>query len=227
MENNGKTTSQEEVKEEEVSEESLKEQGAKEVEKQEEKIEKKIDKVEDKNVELLDKIKNLEQKISENNSKIRAYEQQISDINASYAAKINEKASQANEIVQSKIKELQDKHKSTLEDVKKYGISSAAGQLVDIISQFKGALNFTSDDSKVNNFLMGFKMFDNLLQDLNISEIVIKIGDSFDPNIMDAFDTTNDKELSDNVVSVVLSNAYKLHDRVIKHAVVKVNKLDS
>ncbi|GMO13635.1 MAG: nucleotide exchange factor GrpE [Mycoplasmoidaceae bacterium] len=170
---------------------------------------------------LIEELNNLQ------NKNIRL-EQQIQSINIEYANKIKEKAEQANKIVADKLKELDSKHSQAVENTKKYGIEKDAGKLVDIIEQFKRAISFESTDPKVNQFLVGFKMFatmfDNLLDNMGIKNIIVKVGDEFMPDFMDAFDTTSDSNMNDNVVSFVISNAYKLHDRVIKHAVVKVNK---
>jgi len=196
--------------------------------KQEAKVEKEIEKIEREDKKLVDKIALLEEKLQENENKIVEYEEKIKAINSDYARKVAEKAEQANEIVRNKIKELEEKHNSTISDVKKYGAGKAIVEFIDIIQQLKSAINFNSDDQKINNFLMGFKMFvqmfDNALSNINVSEIVVKVGDDFDPAIMDAFDTTNNPELDNDKVSEVISNAYKLHDRIVKHAVVKVNK---
>jgi len=196
--------------------------------KQEVKSEKEIEKIEKEDEKLADKIVQLEKKILDNENKISEYEEKIKLINADYARKVTEKAEQANEIVRNKIKELEEKHSSTISDVKKYGAEKAIVEFIDIIQQLKSAINFQSDDQKINNFLMGFKMFvqmfDNALSNVNVNEIPVKVGDDFDPAIMDAFDTTNNPEMENDKVSEVISNAYKLHDRIVKHAVVKVNK---
>ncbi|MDR3249812.1 MAG: nucleotide exchange factor GrpE [Mycoplasmataceae bacterium] len=194
----------------------------------EEQIEEKIEKVESNNEELLVKIVNLEQEIVKNNTKIGNYEKQIAEFNKEYASKIMEKAEKANKMVQEKIKEIEQKNTEFINHAKKYGTEKIASKLVEIIDQFKKAINFDTDDAKVKNFLSGFKMFssmfDNLLNEMNVKETIVSVGDEFDPKFMDAFDTTNDNKFADNKVTLVISNAYLLHDRVIKHAIVKVNK---
>ncbi|MDR2828995.1 MAG: nucleotide exchange factor GrpE [Mycoplasmataceae bacterium] len=173
-------------------------------------------------------IADLEHKLHEATNKIVRLEQQIAAANAEYGNKIKEKSEQANKIVQEKLMELESKHSSFVENHKKYGLEKDATKLVDIIDQFKKAISFETDDQKVKQFLIGFKMFssmfENLLEDLHITIKQVKVGDEFEPSYMDAYDTTNEKSLGDNKVSHVISQAYILHDRVIKHAVVKVNK---
>jgi molecular chaperone GrpE len=195
----------------------------------------KVDKIEeeikdniDNEKKLLSEIEELKKQLNISQEKIVSYEKHLESINTDYALKIKEKSEQANKIIQEKIAELDSKHKEVIEHTKKYGIASAATQLIEIIDQFQKAINFTSEDPKVNNFLAGFKMFNsmfnNLLDDMNIKVKKINVGDEFDPVYMDAFDTTEDENIKNNAVSFVASNAYLLHDRVIKLGVVKVNK---
>ena len=48
----------------------------------------------------------------------------------------------------------------------------------------------------------------------------------FDPNTMDALMTDNDKDFKDGEVLEVLLKGYRLKDRVIRPASVRVNKLE-
>jgi molecular chaperone GrpE len=173
-------------------------------------------------------ITDLEQKLQNALNKISRLELQIASTNVEYASKLKEKSEQANKIVQEKINELETKHSALVEHHKKYGLEKDATKLVDIIDQFKKAISFETDDQKVKQFLIGFKMFssmfENLLEDLHVTIKYVNVGDEFEPAYMDAYDTTDEKNLGDNKVSHVISHAYLLHDRVIKHAVVKVNK---
>ncbi|MDR2636512.1 MAG: nucleotide exchange factor GrpE [Mycoplasmataceae bacterium] len=182
----------------------------------------------EKEKELSEQINSLKTEFDAIYKKNEELQNKIAEINANYAIKIKEKGEQANKIVQEKISELESKYKEKAEEIKKYGFEKSAVELVEIIDQFKKAINFTSDDQKVNNFLFGFKMFstmfDNLLGNLNITIKTINVGDEFDPTYMDAFDTTSEKNIKNNCVSYVASNAYLLHSRVIKLASVKVNK---
>ncbi|MDR0752567.1 MAG: nucleotide exchange factor GrpE [Mycoplasmataceae bacterium] len=196
--------------------------------KEDKKIEKEGEDLVTKNVELLEKIAKLEEQLVSNNIKILNYENQLEEHNKTYSEKLKEKMEQANNLVQEKIAKLEEKYSSENHEIKKYGIAKSASEIIEIVDQFKKAINFNTEDAKIKNFLMGFKMFaimfDSLLSNLNVSEVKVEIGQEFDPAMMEAFDTTNDEKFNDNIVTKVISNAYKLHDRVIKYAVVAVNK---
>jgi molecular chaperone GrpE (heat shock protein) len=76
---------------------------------------------------------------------------------------------------------------------------------------------------------MFVQQFDSILSDMSISKIDVKIGDEYNSDIMNASETIEDFNANDNTVAKVFNSAYKLHDRIIKHAgvvVVKNSKLN-
>lgn len=50
------------------------------------------------------------------------------------------------------------------------------------------------------------------------------IGELFDPHIHEAVMSTNDEELPDNIIVEEIQTGYKLHDKVLRPSIVKVNK---
>ena len=85
--------------------------------------------------------------------------------------------------------------------------------------------NDLSDE--VSKFLNGFKMIlgnlTNLLDKFEVREIEC-LGLEFDPNVSEAVLTEHDETKPANVVLEVLTKGYKYKDKVIRHAMVKVNK---
>ena len=87
------------------------------------------------------------------------------------------------------------------------------------------------DDSdlsdEVSRFLSGFKMIlgnlTNLLDKFEVREIEC-VGLEFDPHVAEAVLTDHDETKPENVVLEVLTKGYKYKDKVIRHAMVKVNK---
>ena len=86
--------------------------------------------------------------------------------------------------------------------------------------------NLTDELSK---FLKGFKMmyasFDDVLKKYGLEEIEAEHKE-YDPNTMEALMTDSDKNYKDGEVLEVLLKGYRLKDRVIRPASVRVNKLD-
>lgn len=85
--------------------------------------------------------------------------------------------------------------------------------------------NDLTDD--VSKFLSGIKMIlgnlTSILDKYEIKEIEC-LGLEFDPNVAEAVLTEQDVNKPENVVLEVLTKGYKYKDKVIRHAMVKVNK---
>lgn len=85
--------------------------------------------------------------------------------------------------------------------------------------------NDLSDE--VSKFLSGFKMIlgnlTSLLDKFEVKEIEC-LGLEFDPKVSEAVLTEHDENKPENVVLEVLTKGYIYKDKVIRHAMVKVNK---
>ena len=85
--------------------------------------------------------------------------------------------------------------------------------------------NDLSDE--VSRFLSGFKMIlgslTSLLDKYEVKEVEC-LGKEFDPHVAEAVLTEHDENKPENVVLEVLTKGYKYKDKVIRHAMVKVNK---
>ncbi|QBQ07552.1 molecular chaperone GrpE (heat shock protein) [Spiroplasma gladiatoris] len=112
--------------------------------------------------------------------------------------------------------------------VKKYGGEKLASELLPAIDMFRSVLKTSPDNPEVKNYLMGFEMImnqiDHALTNAGLNMIVTKIGDDLDPSLHNAIDQIEAENVKTGQIAMIVSNGYKLHDRVIKHAVVKVAK---
>ena len=70
-----------------------------------------------------------------------------------------------------------------------------------------------------------YASFDDVLKKYGLEDIEAEHKE-FDPNTMDALMTDNDKDFKDGEVLEVLLKGYRLKDRVIRPASVRVNKLE-
>ncbi|MDE7433801.1 MAG: nucleotide exchange factor GrpE, partial [Mycoplasmoidaceae bacterium] len=84
------------------------------------------------------------------------------------------------------------------------------------------------DDPKVLNYQKGFNMFltmfKTLLNDINVQEIDVKVGEEFNPNFMECFELQNSNDIKENHVIKVVNKGYKLHERIIVPTLVVVCK---
>ncbi|AOG60262.1 molecular chaperone GrpE (heat shock protein) [Spiroplasma helicoides] len=112
--------------------------------------------------------------------------------------------------------------------VKKYGGEKLASEILPAIDMFKSVVASTPDNPEIKNYLMGFQMIinqiDQALSNAGISMIQTKIGDELNPELHNAIEQVEDSHLKSGKIAEVVSNGYRLHDRVIKHVAVKVAK---
>ncbi len=154
----------------------------------------------------------------------------IDELNKDFVNIINQKALTAQKQLDIEIKKMQDKFEKDFAEKKKYALSDSLSELLGIISKFDLALNQQNNDPKVNNFLTGLKMFSTMfkswLKSIGVEEINVKVGDKFDPNIMDAIIIESNPKQKNDHVEKVISKGYKLHDRIIQHTHVVVAKTE-
>ena len=114
---------------------------------------------------------------------------------------------------------------------RKYASCDLVNDLVSILANLDKCVNMETDEPMLKNFLIGFKMidkqlFDRLYQD-GLEDIKAEIGMAFDPNIHHAIETTEIEGKESNTITEVVQKGYKYKDRIIKPAMVKVNKYRS
>lgn len=103
--------------------------------------------------------------------------------------------------------------------------------LIPILDNFERAIQRDDNDltDELSKFLAGFKMmyghFVETMKKYGLEEIPAD-GLDFDPTCMQALMTDKVEEKADNVVLEVFMKGYRLKDRVIRPATVKVNKLE-
>lgn len=99
----------------------------------------------------------------------------------------------------------------------------ALTELLPVLDNFeRAAMNAEADfDSYRKGVEMTFGSFMEVLRKLGVEQFG-EPGEQFDPNIHNAVMHCEDESLEENVITDVFSNGYKLGDRVLRHAMVKV-----
>ena len=129
------------------------------------------------------------------------------------------------------MKNLRDAIEKDHREMVKYRAAGFIEDLLPILDGFHMALNCEIESQEMQNFLTGFEfIYRNMvsvLENEGVSEVSPKIGDKFDPNSMSALETQYDEGEPNRVLKVNV-NGYKLHDRLIRPAIVVVstNKKD-
>lgn len=113
------------------------------------------------------------------------------------------------------------------EQAKKYRFQSAALELLPILDNLNRALAAKPDNPEIENFVKGFEMiqqqFVTALTNEDVAEIEAE-GKPFDPNFMQALQTEKKEGVEPGIVTEVFQKGYKLKDRILRPALVKVSE---
>ena len=111
----------------------------------------------------------------------------------------------------------------------KYANQDLILEIIAIVDNFERAIKLDDNDltDELSKFLAGFKMIYatlcDILRKFGVEEIS-RAGEIFDPLLEEALMTDSLEEHEEDEVLEVLLKGYKLKDRVIRPASVKVNK---
>lgn len=179
-------------------------------------------KEENEKVELLEETKELEQdtKLNEEMLKLENEINTLTEENKSLLEKV--KLSQAELINYRRRKD------EEVENLLKYANQSIITEILPIIDNFERAISKEENLSdELKKYLVGFKMIHKNLCDIlkkyGVEEIN-RVGQTFDPNLEQALLVDNDSSKEDDIILEVLLKGYKLKDRVIRPASVKINQ---
>lgn len=112
------------------------------------------------------------------------------------------------------------------EMAKKYRFQSAAMELLPILDNLNRALAVKPENPEAANFVRGFEMIqtqlENALHNEGVEEIEA-LNQPFDANFMQALATEQVPDVEPGVVVEVMQKGYKLKDRILRPALVKVS----
>lgn len=155
-----------------------------------------------------DELKKLQEKIEELEKELEAKEDRLLRIQAEYD-------------------NYRKRTRNEMEALKEYGSQDLATELLPVLDNFERALqsNVTSDDGKalLQGVEMVYKSFLDTFKNAGIEQIEA-VGKEFDPREHHAVMQGNDDQYESNIVLEEFQKGYKLKDRVIRPAMVKVNQ---
>jgi len=103
-------------------------------------------------------------------------------------------------------------------------------ELLPILDDFELAIGSAKKSKNFSGFAEGVKMIFNRMRDLlkkqGLRPIKTK-GEEFDPHLHQAVGTADSKKYPDNLIVEEMRRGYILNDKVLRPAVVKVNKRSS
>lgn len=113
------------------------------------------------------------------------------------------------------------------DQAKKYRFQSAALELLPILDNMNRALEAKPENPEVENYVRGFEMirdqFVNALTNEGVAEVEA-LNKPFDPNFMQALQTESKEGVEPGIVTEVFQKGYKLKDRILRPALVKVSE---
>lgn len=112
---------------------------------------------------------------------------------------------------------------------RKYFNQSLIEKFVNTLDIFDKTINIETEDKVLKNFLIGFEMINNNLKQILADEgvkLIESVGKVFDPRVHHAVETAVDETKEDGVILEEIQRGYTFKDRVLKAALVKVNKLN-
>lgn len=114
-----------------------------------------------------------------------------------------------------------------LQRIMKYSNESLILELLLVVDNFERALNVSNADSEVSSFLKGMNMIYNnlksILEKYEVKEIEA-YHKEFDPIYHQAVMQGEEDGIDSNIVIEVMQKGYTYKDKVIRPAMVKVNK---
>lgn len=99
-------------------------------------------------------------------------------------------------------------------------------KLLSVLDDFNRALEHLPEDLKDNEWIDGVRITQrklyNVIEDEGVKEITVERGDTFDPSIHEAVSHEDSEEFSENQIIAELQKGYRLGERVLRPALVRV-----
>lgn len=99
--------------------------------------------------------------------------------------------------------------------------SDAVSSLLPVVDNLERAAAFTEADKVHEGVAMTLRAFSDTMEKMGIT-VLGAVGESFDPELHNAVMHEDNEELGENVITDVFQKGYKMGDKVIRYAMVKV-----
>lgn len=116
-------------------------------------------------------------------------------------------------------------------DLIRYSTQNIVLQILPVIDNFHISTDHIPEDQKNNPWVVGImhiqKQLEQVLMDNGVTEIDVKIGDEFDPNLHEAIANNQEEESEDkkegkNKIKKIVLKGYKIGEKVVRAARVVV-----
>jgi len=108
------------------------------------------------------------------------------------------------------------------QEYREYALADAIRALLPVLDSFERALTTSADKSELRNGVeLIYKQLQDALEKLGLRPVPAK-GEPFDPRLHEAIEMVDTTEAPDHQVIEELQRGYKLKDRLLRPAMVKV-----
>ena len=167
------------------------------------------------NVENQDAEKSAEETSDNCDDKVKKLEAELEEWKNSYTRKLAE------------FQNFTKRKENEVAEMRKYASEEIIVKLLDNIDNLERAVDASKESQNFDSLIEGVNMILNNLKNLLTEEGVEEIeaaGKEYDPYEHKAMITENKEELDDNVVVQVFQKGYKMKGKVVRPAMVTVNK---
>lgn len=168
-----------------------------------------------KNVENQEAEKSTEETSDNCDDKVKKLEAELEEWKNSYTRKLAE------------FQNFTKRKENEVAEMRKYASEGIIVKLLDNIDNLERAVDASKESQNFDSLIEGVNMILNNLKNLLTEEGVEEIeaaGKEYDPYEHKAMITENKEELDDNVVVQVFQKGYKMKGKVVRPAMVTVNK---
>ena len=128
--------------------------------------------------------------------------------------------------------EMQNLRKRAERDVQnahKFGVERLIQNLLPVLDSLEKAIETSlqaetpEDDPQLEGLKLCFKLFTDVFEKEGV-QMVDPLGQAFDPNVHEALSMIENPDMEPNSVMVVIQKGYRLHERLVRPAMVIVSK---
>ncbi|MDF7626857.1 nucleotide exchange factor GrpE [Lactobacillaceae bacterium L1_55_11] len=172
--------------------------------------------IEEETVEAVDQAGEAkDEDLAEENTEVTALQDQVSEL--------DDKLLRA----QAEIQNIQQRNAREVANIRKYDGQDLAAAILPAVDNLERAVAVEADDDVARQIKAGVEMtlktMRQALKDHGITETGA-VGEPFDPQSQQAIQTVEDADVPADHIAQVLQKGYRLHDRVIRPAMVAVAK---
>ena len=131
----------------------------------------------------------------------------------------------------AEVENIRRRSEQEVANARKYGVERFARELLDVRDSLDQAstVDLEQDNQEIvkkmqEGLLLTLKQTDSLFDKFSITVVVPEIGEKFDPESHQAMSLQPSTEVEANHILMVIQNGYRLHDRLLRPAMVIVAK---